>query len=480
MTAPVLWTAAEAAAATGGRAVGDWRATGISIDSRAVAAGDLFVAIRGPRMDGHDFAAAALRADAAALLIDRLPEGLAGDAPRVEVADSGAGLTALARAARDRSPARVAAITGTVGKTGTKEALRLVLADQAPTHASLGNLNNQWGLPLSLARLPRAAAYGVFEIGMNHAGEITPLTRLARPHVAVVTAITEVHMENFASLAAVADAKAEIFAGVEAGGTAVIFRDTPHYERLAAAARANGIDDIRAFGTAEDCWARLIGHDGETVTAAFAGREIAYRLPIPGRHWAINSLAVLAAADAMGAGLEPAAAALADLTPPAGRGRRIGVALAGGRFEVIDESYNASPAAVRAALAVLAETPTGPGGRRLAVLGDMLELGDKAADMHAVLAGDVAASGIDLVFTAGPLMGALRDALPDALRGGHGATAEALAPLIAASAQPGDVILVKGSNGMGMTRIVEALAARGNRTPENGHDNGNGGLRHAV
>ncbi len=464
MAGEILWTADEAARVTAGETNRDWRATGVSIDSRTVVSGDLFVAIRGPSFDGHDFVADALAAGAAAALVSRTPVGGAAAAPLLAVSNTEAALDALARHARERGHARVICVTGSVGKTGTKDALATALGALAPTHASRGNLNNQWGLPLSLARLPRSAGYAVFEIGMNHPGELSPLSRLARPHVGIITTIHAVHLEFFESVAAIADAKAELFAGMGPDGTAVLNRDNAYFAPLAYAAEAAGVGRVIGFGAHLGADARLVSYTpdaaGGTVVAAIRGREVTYRLAMPGRHWAINSLAVLAAVDALDTDIDRAAAALAGLTQPKGRGTRQAVALpGGGTITLIDDSYNASPASMRAAFDVLATVAPGRGGRRLAVLGEMLELGSASRAMHAALARDLAAAGVDLVFCAGEHMAALHRALPQAMRGGEAASARALTPQVIAAIKANDIVLVKGSAGSGMSTLVEALCA---------------------
>ncbi len=461
MTAP-LWTAADTRAATGGALRGeDWAATGLSIDSRNVAAGDLFIALAGPNHDGHNFVAAALAAGAAAALVHRLPTGLAEDAPLLVVDDTFAALEALGRAGRARSTARVAGVTGSVGKTGTKEMLALALADQGATHASAGSFNNHWGVPLSLARMPADSRFAVFELGMNHPGEITPLARMVRPHVAVITSVEAVHTAFFSGTAEIADAKAEIFLGIEPGGVAVLPRDNPHFHRLAAAAGAAGIATIQSFGRHIESDARLLdcGTDpaSTAVLALVHDHAIAYRLGVAGLHWAVNSLAVLLTVEALGGDVERAAAALKAMVPPKGRGERRTVAIGGGSFELIDESYNASPVSMRAAIATLAAAKPAKGARRIAVLGDMLELGEQAEASHAGLADVVATWGIDLVFTAGPLMQALHDRLAPGRRGGHAADSTAVAPLVREAVRPGDVVMVKGSAGSRMGRVVKTL-----------------------
>ena len=458
-----LWTAAEAAAATGGSASGDWTASGVSIDTRSLRPGDLFVALRGESRDGHAFVAEALARGAAAALVGSRPPGVAADAPLLEVGDTLAGLEALGRAARTRSAARIAAGTGSVGKTGTKEALRHVLSAQAPTHASAASHNNHWGVPLSLARLPPAAAYGVFELGMNHAGELTPLTRLVRPHVAIVTTIEPAHLEFFGTVEAIADAKAEIFAGVEPGGAAVLNLDNPHCRRLREHAARAGVERILTFGAGADADLRLLDETGgaerSEVLARWRGQGLAYRLGVPGRHWVLNSLAVLAAVDALGADVPAAAAALASLRPPPGRGARYPIRAGDGTGLLIDESYNANPASVRAALQVLARLP----GRRIAVLGDMLELGEAGPELHAGLRDEVAAAGVERLFTCGPLMRGLFDAVEPRRRAAHAPSAADLVADLRAALRPGDVVLVKGSLGSRMGAVVAAL--RGDPLP---------------
>lgn len=474
MTALVLWTASQAAVATGGQASGAWSATGVSIDSRATGPGDLFVALKGETHDAHDFVVDALKRGAAAAMIQRTPLGLAPGAPVLMVKDTLEALGELGRIARARSAARVAAVTGSVGKTGTKEMLRRALAASGETHANVGNLNNQFGLPLSLARTPRSAAFAVFEIGMNHAGEIAPLSRMARPHVAVITNVEPVHLEFFAGIEGIADAKAEIFAGLDRTGTAVLNRDNPHFERLIRRASDHGIQTILTFGRHVEARYRLIDctpGDGEThVVADLAGRRLSYRIGAEGRHWALNSLAVLAAVDSLGADVRAGAAALAGMTAPKGRGQRLSVAVPGGAFELIDDSYNASPPAMRAAFDVLAQRPVATGGRRIAVLGDMRELGRDAPALHAELAAELDTRGIDLVFACGPNMAFLMEALPAAMRGAHAADSDALTPIVLDAVRNDDVVLVKGSLGSRMGPVVQALIALG--TPPRRRANG--------
>ena len=463
-----LWSADEAARATHGRANSDrigaaWAASGISIDSRRLSPGDLFVALMGPKFDAHDFVADALAKGAVAAVVSRIPQGVKANAPFLVVEDSLMELVDLGRAARARSGARVIGVTGSVGKTSVKEALNLVLSAQADTVASEGSLNNHWGLPLSLARVPRDAVFAILEMGMNHPGEIAPLAQMATPDVAVVTTVEAVHKAHFESVEAIADAKAEIFSGMKPGGAAVLNRDNPHYERLAAAARRAGTDRLVTFGSHADAAIRLVeaapGSEGSRVQARWAGTTLDFRLSVPGNHWIMNSLCVLATVAAAGADVPAAAAMLRHFAPPKGRGQSHAIRLAGGVLHLIDDSYNASPVSVVASLDVLGRGLPGPGGRRIAVLGDMLELGGDSAALHAALAGPLRQHGIDLVFTAGPMMAHLFAALPAAMRGGHTANSAALAPLVAAAVRPSDIVTVKGSAGSRMDVVVRTLAA---------------------
>ena len=466
MSDRALWTVAAMATAMGAARAGNLPAgvPGLSIDSRTVGRSEAFFAIMGENRDGHDFVAAALDAGAGLAVVAADKRALfPPDAPLLVVPDVLAALVDLARAARARSPARVIAVTGSVGKTGTKDALHLVLSREGETHSSAASYNNQWGVPLSLARMPQSARFGVFEIGMNHAGEITPLTRLVRPHVAIVTAIEPAHLEYFGSVEAIADAKAEIFLGLEPGGVAVINRDSPQFERLKERADASGARGV-GFGTRADAEARLIEAsfkpDCSTVRAHILDADVTYKLGAPGRHVVFNSLAVLAAAALAGADLALCALALVSLAAPVGRGRRSTLALPGGEAILIDESYNANPASMRAALALLGQTPVESRGRRIAVMGDMLELGTHGPDLHRELVEPVVANAVDLVFCAGPLMHELWQALPSERRGAYAETAAALEPRVIAAVRAGDAVMVKGSLGSRMGPIVKALERR--------------------
>ncbi len=462
-----LWTAEGLELAMGARPAGalPQEVSGISIDSRTIEAGEAFFAIKGDRVDGHQFVANALARGAALAVVaeERLPAMPPG-APLLIVPDVLKGLRSAAGAARARSEAKVIAVTGSAGKTGTKDALKLVLSREGTTHASTASFNNHWGVPLSLARLPADARFAVFELGMNHAGEIEPLAKLVRPHIAIITTIEAVHLEFFSGLEAIADAKAEIFLGLEPGGLTVLPRDNSQFERLAAAARAAGVARVVTFGEHASADARLLDialkEDCSTVRASILGEDVTYKVGAPGKHLVLNSLAVLAAAQLAGADLAIAALALAELVPPAGRGRRYQLEVAGGTALLIDESYNANPASMRAALEVLGQAPIGRRGRRVAVLGDMLELGPDAAELHRGLAEAVVAAKVDTVYCAGPLMRELWDALPAALRGGYAEAAEQLEPEVVGAIRAGDAVMVKGSNGSRMGPIVRTLSER--------------------
>ncbi len=455
-----LWTAAEADAATKGYSTQPWRAGGVSIDSRSIAPGDLFIAIEGPKFDGHEFVSEALDRGAAVAMVSRIPRNLVADSALLIVGNTFTGLGNLARAARNRTQAHVFAITGSVGKTGTKDMLKLALDHQGLTTANARSLNNQWGVPLSLCRMPADAAFGIFEIGMNHAGEIMPLANLVRPMSAIVTTVTGAHMAHFTSVEGIAAAKAEIFTGMD-GGNAILNRDNRFFPMLSAAARDAGIARIISFGADDDADVRLIdctAEDGASrVTAEINGHGLNYRLGALGRHWALNSLAVLAAVAAAGADIDAAAAALVSMTAPKGRGVQHQVPLNGGSFTLFDDSYNASPASMEAAFALLAAAAPGEGGRRIAILGDMLELGANSKQLHAALAEGLVAAGIDLVCTAGDHMINLDDALPRRMRGGHDYSVDRLLALVRNLIGPGDMVLVKGSQGSRMGLIVDGL-----------------------
>ncbi len=467
MSERALWTAEAMAAAMRAARTGDLPRgiSGISIDTRSVQPGEAFFAIKGDSRDGHEFVPAALKAGAGLAVISaEHADGFAANTPLLIVPDVLDGLRDLARAARERSPAKIVGVTGSVGKTSTKEALLLALSKDGETHASAASYNNHWGVPLSLARCPQSARYAVFEVGMNHAGEITPLTKLLRPHVAVITTVEPVHLEFFRSIEAIADAKAEIFQGLASGGAAVINRDNPQFGRLSRAAATAGVERVVSFGEHASADARLIKcalqSDSSTVQASILGSDVTYKLGAPGRHLVLNSLAVLASAALAGADLALAALALSDLKPAAGRGTRIALDVPGGAALLIDESYNANPASMRAAIALLGQADIGVRGRRIAVLGDMLELGPQGATLHGSLAEAIDAHAVDLVYCCGPLMRSLWEALPTGRRGGYAETSAVLEPQVLGAVQPGDTIMIKGSLGSRMGPIVKALESR--------------------
>ena len=465
MGAP-LWTPDAMLAAMQARPEGalPTAITGLSIDTRTLQPGDAFFALTDAR-DGHDFVEAAVLAGASLAVVAadksaKLPK----DLPLLVVADVLEALRALGAASRARSPAKIIGVTGSVGKTGTKDALRAALSADGETHASAKSYNNHWGVPLSLSLCPQSARYAVFEMGMNHAGEITPLTKLVRPHVAIITTVEPVHLEYFGSVEKIADAKAEIFDGLEPGGAAILNRNNSQYDRLRGLAEKAGVSRIVRFGEHTDAEARLIRcalHPANsTVEARILGHDVTYKLGAPGKHLVMNSLAVLAAATLAGADLALAALALGQWRAPEGRGSRIALQAPGGEALLIDESYNANPASVRAALALLGQAEIGSRGRRIAVLGDMLELGDQAAALHRGLVEPVIANAVDLVFCSGPAMRHLWEALPSERRGGYAEDAAKLEPQVLDAVGGGDAVMIKGSLGSRMGPIVKALQKR--------------------
>ncbi len=477
-----LWTAAEAEAATGGQSTASWEAHGVSIDTRTIAPGDLFVALRAAR-DGHNFVAQALEKGAAAALVTHRPEGVPADAPLLVVPDVQAALEGLGRAARARSRARIAAITGSVGKTSTKEMLRAALAGQGRVHAAEASYNNHWGVPLTLARMPRDADYAVFEIGMNRPGEIAPLARMVRPHVAMVTIVAAAHLEAFENLEGIAHEKASIFEGLESGGTAVVNGDLALSPILVAAARAAQARVV-TFGTQRGNHHRL--DDVRVRAGSTVGHARGWRTPFllkvatEGRHFALNALGVVAMARALGADRVQALCALAEWSPPAGRGTREVIALDVVRenetIDLIDDAFNANPTSLAAALEVLAAAQPRDGvgrvgrGRRVAILGDMLELGPAETEMHARMAEDPSLAAIAMVHCVGPRMRALYDRLPEDRRGRWVERAEDLTGQVARLVDAGDVVLVKGSKGSRVSTVVDAIRKLGHRRPSQDHE----------
>jgi UDP-N-acetylmuramoyl-tripeptide--D-alanyl-D-alanine ligase len=455
-----LWTSAEAQAATLGTASRDFSVSGISIDTRSLKPGDLFVALKGDARDGHEFVNAALKAKAGAALISRDVADVGGNAPLLSVANTLRGLEDLARAARARSHAKIIAVTGSAGKTTTKEMLRLALGASGVTHASAASYNNHWGVPLSLASLPRDAQFGVFEIGMNHFGEIRSLVGFVRPDVALITTIAPAHLEFFGTCEAIADAKSEIFEGIVPGGAALVPADSPYAPRLIARAKQAGVSRILRFGAAAGNDARLLSYnetkDGAQISADIAGKPVEFNIAAPGRHIANNALGALLAVALCDGDVFNAAAALKEFSALKGRGARFVIAVAGGNADVIDESYNANPASMAAGIALLGSAHA---TRRIAVLGDMLEMGEDGAAHHAGLASHLAAAKVDKVFLNGPQMKALWAVLPADMRGAWAETSAENAPLVSAALRGGDVVLVKGSLGSRMATIIDALSA---------------------
>lgn len=454
-----LWTAAEIAAATGGTASAEFEADAVAFDSREVGPGALFVALSGETTDGHNFLDQAFASGAAgAVVSSQTPH------PHILVGDTTVALENLARASRKRMAGIVIGVTGSVGKTGTKEALFECLERMAPgfAHRSVKSYNNHTGVPLSLARMPRDTRFGVFEMGMNHAGELLALTHMVRPHIALVTTIAPAHTEFFAGEEAIADAKGEIFQGLEPGGTAIVPFDSPHRDRLIAAAAAHAAR-IVTFGLREGADVRAIEivpdqASGTYVTAQIGpDRTLGFTLSQPGDHWVANAMAVLAAVDAAGGDLEQAGLALAEMGGLAGRGARFKIAVGDGEALVIDESYNANPASMRATLAVLAATPA---ARRLAVLGEMRELGDQSKAFHAGLAEPITQAKVEALLLVGEGMAPLARALEGRIELVHVPDAATARERIETMLRPGDAVLIKGSNGVGLSRVVAALAGR--------------------
>ncbi|MGZ3215801.1 UDP-N-acetylmuramoyl-tripeptide--D-alanyl-D-alanine ligase [Paracoccus sp. T5] len=447
-----LWSAKEAAAATGGRVQGDWTAGGVSIDTRTLVPGDLFVALQAAR-DGHDFVAQALDKGAAAALVSRIPDELPADAPLLVVPDVLRGLEDLGRAGRARTRARVVAITGSVGKTSTKDMARAALAGQGHIHAAEASYNNHWGVPLTLARMPADTDFAIIEIGMNHPGEIAPLSRMARPHVALITTVAAAHLEAFGVIEGIAREKGAIFEGLEPIGTAVLPEDLEVTQILRDCADAAGaiVVGFGEHGAARPL--RIQPAEGHlSCKARIAGETVDFTLSTTGRHFAMNAVGVLAALAAAGADLKQAAARLAEWLPPKGRGAVEDL----GGIRLIDDAFNANPASLSAGLAMLAGLPA---ERRVAILGDMLELGPDEVALHRAVAHDPAMQSVGLVHCAGPRMRHLHEALPEARRGLWTETAAELAARATELVRPQDVVLVKGSKSSRISTVVEALRA---------------------
>lgn len=445
-----LWTATDAAAATGGQAQGDWAVSGISIDTRTIQPGDLFVALKDVR-DGHDFVAQALEKGASAALVSRIPDGVAADAPLLIVPDVLAGLEALGRAGRARMSGKVIAITGSVGKTSTKEMARDALTGQGRIHAAEASYNNHWGVPLTLARMPADTDFAIIEIGMNHPGEIAPLSRMARPHVAMITTVAAAHLEAFGAIDGIAREKGAVFEGLQSIGHAIIPEDLTVTQILRDCADQAGAIVV---GFGRDGMAKLLQakvDDGALrCRARVAGETFDFTLKTTGTHFALNAVGVLAALAAAGADVKNAAAALANWLPPKGRGAVEDL----GGVRLIDDAYNANPTSLLAGLVTLAGLE---GGRRVAILGDMLELGEAEVAMHRDIAADPVIAQIDLIHSAGPLMRNLHDALPQDKRGHWAESAADLAAMAEKLVAPGDIVLVKGSKSSKISTVVDAL-----------------------
>ena len=467
-----LWTSAEAAAATGGRAVGDWACDGVSIDTRTLEPRDLFVALKDVR-DGHEFVAQALEKGAAAALVSRIPDGVAEDAPLLIVEDVLTGLEALGRAARARTAAKVAAVTGSVGKTSTKEMLLAMLSDQGRTHASVASYNNHWGVPLTLARMPKDTEFAIIEIGMNHPGEIAPLAKMAEPDVAMVTTVAAAHLEAFENVAGIAVEKASIFDGVKPGGVAVINADIEHAAILMAKAVDRRLRELE-FGEHGFQFKLLdvtVQDDTTVVQADADGTPLLFKIATPGRHFAMNGLGALAVVQALGADLALAAQSLGRWSPYKGRGVRERIVLdpvdTHLALDLIDDSYNANPTSMAASLDVLAAAAVTNDigrvskGRRIAFLGDMKELGGDAKALHAGLAQLDAMKNIDVVHCVGPLMRSLYEALPEHRRGAWTETSDEMVAGLRQKLDSGDVVLAKGSLSMKLGLIVDAIRKMG-------------------
>jgi UDP-N-acetylmuramoyl-tripeptide--D-alanyl-D-alanine ligase len=456
------WTSQEIAAATGATITSNWNATGVTIDSRKITLGVLFVALPGSKADGHDFVADAIAGGAAAALVSKPVEGV--DASKlVIVPDVEKALQALGTAARARSQAKFVGVTGSVGKTGAKEMLAVTLGELGKTYATTGNLNNHLGVPITLANMPRDTQYAIIEMGMNHAGEIHPLSMMARPDVSLITTVDAVHIEHFKNIEAIADEKAAIFDGMGGAGVAVLNADNAQFARLKGHAEAKELDRVLSFGTAKNANCRLddyrIDDMRSVVEATIAGTSISYALGTTGKHWAVASVAVLAIVDALGGDLPKAAAALAHFSEPKGRGKIEKLSVKGGQLTLVDDSYNASPVSMVGAISKTAELrdASKEKPRTLVVMGDMLELGEQAEELHVGLVPALINNQMDLVFAAGSFMQKMYDALPESMKGAYRATSKELAPVVVEQLRPHDLVLIKGSRGSRMDIVVDAI-----------------------
>ena len=461
----IIWTSAEMEAATGGHATHAFEATAISIDTRTLKEGQAFLALKGEKLDGHDYVEAAFKAGASAAIVSKGFKAKEPSWTLLQVDDTMKALEGLGKASRDRTRAAVIGVTGSAGKTGTKEMIAVMLDAIGKTHASKKSFNNHWGVPLSLANLPRDARFAVFEMGMNHKDEMAALTMQVRPQIVIITTIEPAHIEHFKTIEAIADAKAEIFQGMDAKGIAVLNVDNPQFKRLKTAAEKQGLRKIYGFGEDEEAQSRLVDctlhADSSRVTADVLGERVKYKLNIPGKHIVMNSLGALAVVKAAAGELTRPVEALKNSEPVEGRGNRILVTLEAGKppLTIIDESYNANPASMLAAFKVFEMVHPSNGGRRIAVLGDMLELGKDGPRLHKELANPLLKAKTELLYCCGPQMDALFQALPPDWRGGHTDDSKTLAAKVIEIARPGDVLLVKGSAGSKMGYIIHALQA---------------------
>ncbi len=458
------WTTQEIIAATNGLSSGNWTATSVSIDTRTLERGALFVALPGTKVDGHAHVAAALENGAAGALVSKPIAGV-DDAKLVIVKDVEKALQQLGAAGRARSNAKFVGVTGSVGKTGAKEMIAAALGAIGIVYATKGNLNNHLGVPLNLANLPLDVEYAVIEMGMNHSGEISLLSKMSHPHVALITTVDAVHIEYFDSVEAIADEKAAIFDGMQ-GGVAILNADNAHFERLKLHAQAKDMDRILPFGTGKNALCRMtryaIDDTHSVIEALIAGTPIAYNIGTIGKHWALMSVAVLGVVDALKADLAKAAAALANFSEPKGRGQITKLSVKGGNLRLIDDGYNASPVSMKGAIEKMAEIreATAEDVRTVVVLGDMLELGEHAEDLHVGLVPTLVNNQMDLVFAAGTFMERMYQALPEAMRGAYKATSRELAPVVVEALRANDLVLVKGSRGSRMDIVVEAIEGK--------------------
>jgi len=458
---PPLWDGDIAAETVKGENTASWQAFGVAIDNREVHPGDLFVALKGERHDGHKFIAKAFEAGAYAALVNHDADLSGLNSPLLKVPDTQEALVALGRAARARSKAKIIGVTGSVGKTGTKDALYHCFSRVGAAHVSVKSFNNEIGVPLTLARMVDWADYGVFEMGMNHAGELRALSAQVKPHVALITTVESAHAAHFENEEAIADAKAEILTGLEPGGVAVLNRDNRHFDRLADAARAAGVERILSFGFHEEADVRPLNvamhADLSCIAADVCGQRLIYKIGLAGRHWVMNSLGILAAIQAAGGDLGLAGLALGELTPLPGRGRRLTIDVTGGSALMIDEAYNANPASMRSALAAMKNMPVEKPGKRIAVLGDMLELGENSDEIHADLADVIKDAGVTHLIVKGKHWGALAEKLSKDLALYQLEDNDQLLAHAKAHFKPNDLILAKGSNALGLGRFVEDL-----------------------